>query len=293
MTIEHPWTMGSGIDRQSRVPFHVQLRDLLAERIENATWRPGDRLPSEAELCEHFGVSRTVVRQALTELVHESLIVREQGKGSFVAQPKISEALVQRLTGFYEDMAERGLRPVSRVLRQEIAPASSALARHLDIEIGSSVIVVDRLRFVNDKPLVLVTTCIPERLCPQLLRVDLTHRSLYDVLGQEGGLVITRGRRWIEAVAASARQAALLEVKKGAPLIRLESVSYLADGRPVEYYDAIHRSDRARFEVELVRLDPGWPGRKEGEPTPRRCHRAASARATSRGNVPTSPVRGG
>ncbi|HKZ92419.1 MAG TPA: GntR family transcriptional regulator [Candidatus Limnocylindrales bacterium] len=294
VTVEPPWADGRGMDRRSRVPYYVQLKDLLQEQIESDVWQPGDRLPSEAELCQRFGVSRTVVRQALAELVHESLVVREQGKGSFVAVPKISEALVQRLTGFYEDMAERGLHPVSKVLRQEVVPASATLARHLDIEAGSALIVIDRLRFIKDAPLVLVTTCIPRDMCPQLLSIDLRYRSLYDVLGQEAGLVITRGRRWIEAVAASARQASLLEVKRGAPLIRLESVSFLADGRPVEYYDAIHRSDRARFEVDLVRLDPGWPGRKEGEPTEEGRSRAASAPGrASRGLVPTSRQRGG
>jgi GntR family transcriptional regulator len=285
------WADGSGMERASRVPYYVQLKELLVEQIEHGSWLPGDRLPSEAELCARFGVSRTVVRQALTELVHEGRIVREQGKGSFVAQPKISEGLVQRLTGFYEDMAQRGLRPTSKVLRQEVVPASPALARYLEVEPRSELIVIDRLRYVRGEPLVLVTTCIPRQLCPQLLDVDLQHRSLYDVLRQEAGIVITRGQRWIEAVAATPRQASLLAVRKGAPLIRLESVSYQADGTPVEYYDAIHRSDRARFEVDLVRLDSGWPARKEEEQTSgSRLTRPTGSRRRSK---PTSPVRGG
>jgi GntR family transcriptional regulator len=245
----------------------VQLRDLVAERIQTEAWQPGDRVPSEVELCARFALSRTVVRQALSELVHDGLVVREQGKGSFVARPKISEGLVQRLTGFHEDMARQGLRPVSKVLRQEVAPATATVARHLDVATGEPLIVIDRLRFIAQEPLVLVKTYIPERMCPRLTEIDLSQRSLYDVLASEADLVITRGRRWIEAVAASATQASLLGVETGAPLIRLESVSYLADGSPVEYYDAIHRSDRARFEVELVRLDPGWPAEKGGELT--------------------------
>jgi GntR family transcriptional regulator len=258
------WTEGHAMDRTSRVPYYVQLKEILQEQIESEALRPGDRLPSETELCERFGVSRVVVRQALSELVHEGLVVREQGKGSFVAQPKISEALVQRLTGFYEDMAGRGLRPTSEVLRQEVVPATAALARYLRVETRAELMVIDRLRFVRGEPLVLVSTYIPRHFCPHLLTTDLRHRSLYDVLRTEAGLVIARGRRWIEAVAATPRQASLLRVEKGAPLIRLESVSFLADGRPVEYYDAIHRSDRARFEVDLVRLGSGWPARKEG-----------------------------
>lgn len=82
---------------------------------------------------------------------------------------------------------------------------------------------------------------------------DLTHRSLYEYLETERGLTIARGRRTIEAVAADERQARLLQVRRGAPLILLYSVSYLDDGRPIEYYRALHRGDRSRFEVELVR----------------------------------------
>jgi GntR family transcriptional regulator len=244
--------------------LYAQLRDLLGEWIEGDAWQPGDKLPSESELCGHFGVSRPVVRQALADLIYEGRIVRSQGKGSFVAQPKLSYALVQGLTGFHEDMAERGLTTVSSVLRQEITAASHLWARHLDIEAGSPVIIIDRLRFVSGEPRALVTTCIPADLCPKLVSIDLTYRSLYDVLGEECGLVIARGRRWIEAVAATARQASLLGVRRGAPLVRLESVSYLADGRAVEAYDAIHRSDRSRFEVDLVRIDPWGAEKKDG-----------------------------
>ena len=124
--------------------------------------------------------------------------------------------------------------------------------------------------------------------------VDLTYRSLYDVLGRDCGLVIARGRRWIEAVAATARHASLLGVRKGSPLIRLESVSYLADGRAVEAYDAIHRSDRAQFEVDLVRLDPWGSVSTEGRPNLGARRGAAQARAadgSTDGNSPGSPPR--
>jgi GntR family transcriptional regulator len=171
-----------------------------------------------------------------------------------VAMTKISESLAQKLTGFYHDMVARGFNPVTEVLRQKVVEANEKVAGLLEIPIGSQIVDIKRLRSVNDVPVQLVTSYIPYQLCPKLAEVDLTNRSLYGFLEQECGLFIARGRRYIEAVAASEADARLLQVERGAPMVKLESVSYLENGTPIEYYHAIHRGDRSRFEIELVRV---------------------------------------
>jgi GntR family transcriptional regulator len=242
------------IDHSSPIPYYVQIKNLIRDLIEHGEWKPGDVLPSEPELCQIFEVSRTVVRQALQELTYEGLLIRERGRGTFVAEPKISESLVQRLTGFYQDMADRGHPPVTQVLKQEIVPASPKIAAYLQVDPGTPLIQLDRLRFVKGEPIVLVSTFLPYALCPQVMHADFTRQSLYMFLERECGLFIVRGRRFIEAVTANEYEARLLGVPKGAPLLKLESVSYLEDGKPIEYYYAFHRADRSRFEVELVRV---------------------------------------
>ena len=256
------------IDRTSPVPYYAQVKELIRRRIERGEWSVGDQLPVDADLCRMFEVSRTVVRQALRDLSDEGIVARRKGKGTFVAEPKIGESLVQRLTGFYQDMQERGHASVSQVLKQEVNRASAKVAGHLGLPREAPVIEVERLRFINDEPIVLVTTYLPYSLCPGLVEADLTRQSLYGILSKECGIELARGRRTIEAWAAGDREAQLLKVPKGAPLIMLESVSYLADGTPIEYYLALHRGDRSRFEVELIRMREG-PGRKRilgGEP---------------------------
>jgi GntR family transcriptional regulator len=245
--------LNTKIDRTTYIPFYVQVQDALKEFIEHAETTPGDQLPSEPELCRLFDVSRTVIRQALQGLENEGLVVRHKGRGTFVAEPKIGESLFQELTGFYQDMSQKGHPPVSRVLRQAIIPASSKVAAFLQIAPETSVIRIDRVRYVNEEPIVLVTTYLPHLLCPQLVETDLTNRSLYAYLEQEYGLEIARGHRMLEAIVASEHEAKLLEINEGAPLISLESVSYLEDGTPLEYYHAFHRGDRSMFEVELIR----------------------------------------
>jgi GntR family transcriptional regulator len=242
------------IDHSSPVPYYAQVKERIRGRIERGDWKPGAQLPGEPELCKMFDVSRTVIRQALTELMYEGLIVRAKGRGTFVAEPKIMENLAQKLTGFYQDMADHGNPPVSRVLTQRIIPANAKVAGFLNLPSNTLVLEIERLRFVKDEPIVLVTTYLPYDRCVDLLEADLTRQSLYGIMEQHLGLVISRGHRTLEAVPANQREAELLQVEMGAPLMLLDSVSYLDDGTPIEYYHALHRGDRSRFEAELVRI---------------------------------------
>ena len=246
--------MDFSVNRSSAIPYYVQVRDTIQAGIHAGTWQPGDQLPGEPELCRMFSVSRTVIRQALSDLVNHGFLIREKGKGTFVAQPKIRESLVQKLTGFYQDMVEQGYTPKAQVLRQETTPASRKIADYLQIAPGTPVIAIERLRFVQNVPIQLVTTYLPFSLCSALLDVDLSAQSLYAFLEKECGVMIAWGHRSIEAVPANEYEAHLLHVPKGAPLILLDSVSFLDDGTAVEYYHALHRGDRTRFEVELIRV---------------------------------------
>ena len=246
--------MANAIDFDSNIPFYIQLIEALKAGIREGVWQPGDRLPGEHELCDTYGISRTVVRQALHELELEGLIIRRKGRGSFVAEPKISESLAQKLTGFHQDMTERGHIPVTEVLQLAVVSASKKVANYLALESGDPVIELERLRSVQGEAIVLVTSYLPYSLCPALEQIDFTDRSLYEALELQYNLVIARGRRHIEAVRANQKEANLLGIDAGDPLLMLDSVSYLEDGTPVEYYHALHRGDRSRFDVELVRI---------------------------------------
>lgn len=242
------------IDHNSPIPYYRQVKEVLRSYIDQGTWLPGSQIPGEPELCRIFDVSRTVIRQALTEMEYEGLIVRRKGKGTYVAEPKIGESLVQELTGFYQDMVERNHVPVTQVLKRRVIPANPKIARRLKIAPDTLVIEMERLRFVDDEPIVLVTTYLPYALCPKAAEADFTAQSLYAYLENEYGLTLARGRRTLEAVPANDYEARLLQIERGAPLILLDSVGFLEDGTPLEYYHALHRGDRSRFEVELVRF---------------------------------------
>jgi GntR family transcriptional regulator len=246
--------MNESINFGSHIPYYIQLLEILKGKVQQKDWLPGDQIPGEQELCALYRVSRTVVRQALREMELEGVINRRKGKGTFISLPKISEGLVQKLTGFYQDMVERGLKPVTKVLHQSVTPANEKVARFLKIQPGEQVIDILRLRSVNSEPIQMVTTYIPFEICPALATVDLTDRSLYEFLETECGVFIAKGRRYIEAVLAKENEAELLGIERGAPLIMLDSISFSENDQPIEYYHALHRGDRSRFEVELLRI---------------------------------------
>jgi GntR family transcriptional regulator len=241
------------IDFDSHLPYYIQLIDILREKVQSGQWNPGLQIPGEQELCELYGVSRTVVRQALRELELDGMITRRKGKGTFIAPPKIGEGLVQKLTGFYQDMVERGLRPMTRVLHQNVVPATDKVARFLTVPVGEQVVDLLRVRSLNDEPIQLTTSYIPLSICPALATVDLTNRSLYEFMETQCGVFIAKGKRYVEAVLANEAEAAILGIERGAPLLMLDSISYSENGQVVEYYHALHRGDRSRFEVELLR----------------------------------------
>ncbi len=242
------------IDKKNGIPYYYQLKKYIIEEIESGNWKPDEQILPEIKICELFDISRTVVRQTFQELVNEGYLIKKKAKGTFISEPKINENLVQSLMGFYEDMAARGFKVKNDILWQKKIPATEKIAKQLNIEVGEDVIVIRRLRRLNDEPIVLDKTHIPYKFCPGLLNEDLSNKSLYGYIEREYNLKIDRGRRYIEAVIASEEEAKLLNVKKGVPLLYIESIGYLKDGTPLEYYNALHRGDRIRLVTELKRL---------------------------------------
>jgi GntR family transcriptional regulator len=251
--------------RDVPIPFYYQLMQLLESEIRAGAWSAHALIPSEYDLCAQYGVSRTVVRQALGELVAKGLLYRVKGKGTFVAPRKLQEKFIQRAEGFYDEMTQQGLTVRSSVLEQHVQPPPPHVQEQLALPDGSLTIKIGRLRFIEEQPLQVVTTYIPQLLCPGLELVDLTRASLYAVLRQRYGLAVASGTRTLEAIEAQQPITKLLAVPKGKALFKMTSISYLVDGRPFEYYEAWHRGDRSKFEIELaVVSNAASPPRRQG-----------------------------
>jgi GntR family transcriptional regulator len=246
---------GLGIQRDSALPYYEQVKQLLLRQIEDSEFRPGDLLPSEQELCARFGVSRTVVRQALGDLVNEGRLYRMRGKGTFIAKPKLHEQFIESTVGFFEDLTSRGHTVESRVLSCEVVNAGEKVAEALELPPGTPCIELVRLRSVNSEVIAFTKSYMPyfnSAFFEGLKAANLERVSLYRVLEERWGIRIDAGHRSLEAVAATSLLARMLEIGSGDPVLAIESVGRDASRRVVEYFQAWHRADRTRLEMDVV-----------------------------------------
>lgn len=239
------------------VPRYYEIEQALRARI--AELRPDDPLPSDAMLCEEFGVSRMTARHAVQRLTQEGLVYRVPGRGTFVAEPPVHRQAGDLLS-FTEEMRRRGRTPSSRLLSREVREPRPGEASRLQLEPGTEVIAVRRLRVADDEPMSIEEAVFPATVAPLIQRADLEHRSLHDTL-VEGGHVPTTGRARLGAEAAGADDAELLRVAIGSPLLVEKRVIHDQDGRPLELCESRYAGERYGLDVQF---DVELPGRNGG-----------------------------
>jgi GntR family transcriptional regulator len=241
------------IDRESPVPFYFQLSELLEAEIVSGRWPARVRLPSEPDLCQHFGVSRTTVRQALARLEQEGLLVRRKGQGTFVRETRPRSWLLQSSEGFFQEEVERMGRTVSsRILRATRCPLPRWATDALNLPPGSDGATIERLRSVDGLVALYVVNHVPAHLAAAALAGDDPDESLYRRLRERDGVDVAGGRRSLEAVLAGTRLARLLELEPRAPVAFIESVSWDRTMRPFDCYRAWLRTDRMRIDIQVA-----------------------------------------
>ena len=239
------------LDKHHPLPIYYQLQELIREKIADGVWGPGDLIPSERELSEQYNISRMTVRQALNELTNEGIVRREQGRGTFVTEPKLEQRLT-KLTGFTEDMRKRGLRTEARVLRLESVQAPVRAAKALQVKSGTPVVLLERLRLANGTPLALETCYLHFSGCDSLLQENLEHQSLYEVLTRKYGLVPSRAYQQIEAGICEPRVMQLLDLHQGSAVLLIRRTTLGQNGQSFEHVVSVYRGDKYVFYAELV-----------------------------------------
>jgi GntR family transcriptional regulator len=228
-------------------PRYRQIEQALRERVSTLT--PGVRLPSDAELCAEFGVSRMTARNAMQQLAEDGLVRREPGRGSFVARPP-AHRRANRLMTFTHEMLRAGRVPRSQVLTRVIRPSSPAEAESLSIPPREPVVFLRRLREADGEPIALESTVLIGVCGPAVMAADLAGGSLHEALAR-AGYVLTRGTGTIAAAAAGAEEARLLCLRPGAPLLVERRVIFDGHGRRIEATESVYAADRYALEVKF------------------------------------------
>jgi GntR family transcriptional regulator len=233
------------------VPRYYEIEQALRARV--ARLRPDDPLPSDAMLCEEFGVSRMTARNAVQRLAQEGLVYRVPGRGTFVAEPPVHRQ-AGNLLSFTEEMRRRGRLPSSRLLARVVREPGPAEASRLQLQPDALVIAVRRVRVADQEPMAIEEAVFPATIAALIENADLEHHSLHDTL-VAGGHVPTMGRARLGAEAARPDDAALLGVPEGSPLLVEKRVIHDQEGRPLELCESRYAGDRygldVQFDVEL------------------------------------------
>ncbi|MCP5313352.1 MAG: GntR family transcriptional regulator [Chromatiaceae bacterium] len=214
-------------------PLYAQVREILTQRITEGEWQPGDLLPSEQQLARQLNVSQGTVRKAMNDLVAINVLVRQQGKGTFVASHDAQRVLFH----FFHIAANDGSKvlPTSSVLSWSRRRASKREAQALKLPAGARVIQIERIRDLGGKPTIVETIVVPTALFPDLVQPD-EHlpNTLYQLYQHRYGVTIHRAEEKLRAVAAGEREAQLLNVEVGTPLLEIERLALTLPGNPVE-----------------------------------------------------------
>lgn len=236
-------------------PLYARLREQLKAEILGGRRKPGERLPSEAEMTTEFGVSRITVRQALGDLQKEGLLVKSHGRGSFVAPPPVALELA-RLEGLSESLSGAGRTVHTRVLALRHSRADSAVATTLGLASGAPVTVIDTLRYLDREPLVVNRSWMPHAVGTRIGRPDLANRDILDILEHDLGLRIGRAELSIGAAAATPYQRRNLRVQAGTALVTLRRLVHDAAGTPVHLEQSAYRADMFSYRLVLDRAYP-------------------------------------
>ena len=235
------------VDRTSPVPLYFQVATRLQELIEKGEIGVGARIENEVDLAERLGVSRPTTRRAIQYLVERGMLVRKRGVGTQVVHPKVRRPV--ELSSLYDDLINSDRKPRTEVLALRVIPATHEVAEALEIEAGTEVTWIERLRYAGGEPLALMHNAIPVDLI-RLTEQDLAEHGLYELL-RRAGFVPRIATQVIGARAAAATEARILHEKRGAALLTMTRTAWDAGGQTLEYGSHLYRASRYSFELNL------------------------------------------
>ncbi len=243
------------LDRSTPIPLYYQLKGFILQEIQNGTYPVGSCIPTEMEIRDRFNLSRTTIRQAISELVQEGRLERRTSKGTFVTLPKekLPSNNIRSFEPFYQQVNKAGKTARTELLDLKVISANKTQAGWLELAPGDKIIYLSRRRFADDTPLVTLQNYIPYSLCSYILSHDFEKESLYEILSQKSETAPCMVKNIISAEEATARDAELLGVSPGKPLLNFCTISRTQDNLIIDYAFSRYHGDFCKYEVEVCR----------------------------------------
>lgn len=250
--LDTPPLLDRPLDKNNPEPLYMQLYNRLAQLIERGVLKAGERVPAERELAEALNVSRITARQAVDALVKNGLVYREQGRGTFVAEPHMTN--VMGFTSFYQDMISRGHKPGSIVLVQEKIQVGEELQKKIKIGPDDFALHLVRIRTADGEPVALQTAFLPDSRFPMLDKLDLNSVSLYAVLREKYSVYPAWTEAQMEVRLATAEEAHLLKLDKNSPVLVVDGITYTDSFEVVESVSTIYRGEGLSLYIGRQRI---------------------------------------
>ncbi len=230
-------------------PLYLQVQETLQEMIEDVEYGPGDQIPSERELSEMLGVSRMTVRRAIENLIDLGLLERRSTSGTYVREPHVVRHVgTEHPLSLTQLLAQSGAEAGGRLLEYDVVRAPRKVATYLGLRVGEPVVLIRRLRLVNDVPFCIETSYIPRAYVSDLSREDLEQNvSFYNLLRDRYGINLITSDGTVKISRCLQEEADLLELHTGDPVLFMRSVVYDTNGRSVEYLKSVNHPDRVAF----------------------------------------------
>jgi len=237
-------------NHRNGTPVYQKIQKEIRNRIASARLKPGDAVASERELAKTHKVSLMTARHALVGLEREGVVERRRGAGTFVATPKIH---FNKLMSYTEQMSSRGLTPRSRVLLTKVIEDEPEVAARLGLPGASRGLKIQRLRLTGEEPFALETCYLPAAEFPDLASASLIRNSLFAILHHDYGVELAYADEEVDATAADADISELLNVPRGAPVLRIRQVIYSTTGKATIYVIGVYRSERHTLFIRRFR----------------------------------------
>lgn len=229
--------------------LHAYIKEELLNRIKSKKYKTGEQIPTELDLCKDFDVSRTTVRTALNQLTMEGYLVRHQGRGTYVADPKVSQTLSHTVKRYSDQVAIQGKKANITLLSINVIPANDILQQSLDVALNDPIQRIERVRKANDEPTQYEIAYIPWDVAPGITKMH-AETSLYTSLKNDFGINIARTIEHVEITLADERSCKYLQCEPDLPCFFIETIAEDETGRKVEYSHSYFRGDKTNFLIE-------------------------------------------